>query len=177
MFCSKCGEEIADGSAYCSFCGAKQESIETSQTNSNSAVSSLKEPKKSKKKLWAVLLWLVTLSAIIGVVVWHQSTAWERDLTIQYIDFENVFDDNSCKVYEITNNTSHTLKDVAVVIRIENGVLPVKKWNIEDSILDLEPGETYTYRLYSSMIEKAVEERGEEMLAAQYDIVKINYKK
>ena len=23
MFCSKCGKEIADGSVYCSFCGAK----------------------------------------------------------------------------------------------------------------------------------------------------------
>ena len=68
-----------------------------------------------KKKI----LLLIPLLIIIVAVIWYvSSTQWTRDFDLKYVDLVNVWETDSGDsyyIYEITNNTHRTLKDVSVV--------------------------------------------------------------
>lgn len=129
-----------------------------------------------KKKTWLLVLLLVS----IAVTIWYiTSTQWTRDFDIRYVDFVNVWetdDGNSYSIYEITNNTHRTLRDVSVVISVEyyNG-----KYKYEDSVAySIHPGETVEYILSSEDYKEAAEEQGIFLIyGGTPEIVKIKYSK
>nr|WP_296010830.1 zinc ribbon domain-containing protein [uncultured Blautia sp.] len=57
MFCSKCGKQIPDGTAFCSFCGARQ-AVNTQTPNFH------QEPQKTvkKKKKVNILVWVLAIA-------------------------------------------------------------------------------------------------------------------
>ena len=131
-----------------------------------------------KKKLLIIMPLLVVIVAVIWYV---SSTQWTRDFDLKYVNFVNVWETDggdSYYIYEITNNTHRTLRDVTVVIEVEyfNG-----KFKYEDSVDSIiHPGETVEYRLYSEDYKKAGEEQGEYLIyvyGGTPEIVKIKYSK
>lgn len=128
-----------------------------------------------KKKIW---LFIPLLVAIV-VVIWYASaTQWTRDFDLKYVDHVSDWKTgNSYYVYEITNNTHRTLKDVTVVILVED-VIP-GDWKYEDKVASsIRAGETVEYRLYDEDVEKAAEELGEQAcFVTSLEIVKIKYSK
>lgn len=131
-----------------------------------------------KKKVWLLIPLAVIL---IAVVLYVSSTQWTRDFDLRYVDYvgESEAGNHSGSayyIYEITNNTHRTLKNVSVVISVED-VLP-GDWKYEDSVASsIKPGETVEYRLYDKDIEEAAEELGEQACFASGEIVKIKYSK
>ena len=130
-----------------------------------------------KKKIWL----LIPLLVIIVAVIWYvSSTQWTRDFDIRYVEFVNKgslteSSDYSYYLYEITNNTNRTLKDVTAVILVDD---VTGTWKYEASIsYSIKAGETIEYRLYTKDYKKAAEERGKTIVWATVDIVKIKYSK
>ena len=133
-----------------------------------------------KKKTWLIIPLLV----IIVVAVWHYfSTQWTRDFDIKYVDFVSKgslteSSDYSYYLYEITNNTNRTLKDVSVVISVD---IIGGDFKYEDFVSgSIKPGETIEYRLYIKDYKKEAEERGIELgflSMSSADIVEIKYSK
>lgn len=129
-----------------------------------------------KKKI----LLLIPLLVAIVVVIWYaSSTQWTRDFDLKYVDHVNVWEtdnEDSYYIYEITNNTHRTLRNVSVVIEVEyyNG-----KFKYEDSVISIiHPGETVEYRLYSEDYKEAAEEQGKFLIyGGTPEIVKIKYSK
>ena len=131
-----------------------------------------------KNKKWL----LIPLLVIIVAVMWYvSSTQWTRDFDLKYVDHVSSWESgnnsgDSYYIYEITNNTHRTLKDVRVVILVED-ILP-GDWKYEDKVASsIKPGETVEYRLYSKDCEEATEELGEQAVYATTEIVKIKYSK
>ena len=132
-----------------------------------------------KKKI----LLLVPVLVVIVAVIWYvSSTQWTRDFDIKYVDYvgeseKGNYSGSSYEIYEITNNTERTLKDVRVVISIEDLILE-KHWEYEDTVASsIKAGETVTYKLYRKDCEKALAELGEDPLYFNEEIVKIKYSK
>ena len=127
-----------------------------------------------KKKKWL----LIPLLIIVVAVIWYvSSTQWTRDFDLQYIEYvSDLKTGNSYRIYEITNETHSTLKDVSVVVEVEyyNG-----KFKYEDSVASrIRPGETIEYVLYDKDYEKAAEEQGKHLIyGGTPEIVKIKYSK
>ena len=127
-----------------------------------------------KTKKWLIIPVLV----IIVAVIWYvSSTQWTRDFDLKYVDYVSDWETgNSYRIYEITNNTHRTLKDVSVVISVEyyNG-----EFAYEDKVAySIHPGETVEYKLYSKDYEKAAEEQGKHLIyGGTPEIVKIKYSK
>lgn len=128
-----------------------------------------------KKKKWL----LIPLLVIVVAAIWYvSSTQWTRDFDLRYVDYVSDWENgNSYRIYEITNNTHRTLKDVTVVILVED-ILP-GDWKYEDKVVySIHPGETVEYKLYSKDCEKAAEELGEQAsFVTSLEIVKIKYSK
>ena len=131
-----------------------------------------------KKKKWL----LIPLLVIVVAVIWYvSSTQWTRDFDLQYVDYVSSWETGnhsgkSYRIYEITNNTHRTLKDVSVVISVEDFFVDFK---YEDTVAySIHPGETVEYKLYDTDPEKAAEERGEQLAwGTSVEIVKIKYSK
>lgn len=127
-----------------------------------------------KKKMWI----LISVLVVIVAVIWYSSsTQWTRDFDLKYVDYVSDWETgNSYRIYEITNNTHHTLTDVSVVIEVEyyNG-----EFKYEDSVASrIRPGETVEYVLYDEDYEKAAEEQGKFLIyGGTPEIVKIKYSK
>ena len=72
MNCKKCGTEIADGTQYCTVCGADQNAVENSQINSAPTpqyfAPALQLP-TNRSLLKMIFLSLITFG-IYGVVIW-----------------------------------------------------------------------------------------------------------
>ena len=86
MFCKNCGKEIKDGTKFCEFCGAEQDSVisnnnissnQTSHTNPYSmpSTSNVAPAKKKKGKgfiigvVVAVVVFIIVLVVIINAIV------------------------------------------------------------------------------------------------------------
>ena len=131
-----------------------------------------------KKKMWIFIPLLVVLVATIWYV---SSTQWTRDFDIQYVDYVSSWETgnhsgDSYYLYEITNNTNRTLKDVSVVILVED---LMDEFEYEDQVAySIHPGETIEYKLYSKDYKKAAEEQGEILVSVtSVEIVEIKYSK
>lgn len=132
-----------------------------------------------KKKIWL----LIPLLLIIVAVIWYvSSTQWTRDFDIKYVGYvadtdKGNYSGSSYEIYEITNNTKRTLKNVYVVILIEDSIFE-EEWRYEDWVASsIRPGETVVYKLYEKDCKKALEELGEDPLYFDSEIVKIKYSK
>ena len=129
-----------------------------------------------KNKKW----FIIPVLAIVVAVIWYvSSTQWTRDFDLRYVDYVGEFDKgnysgSSYRIYEITNNTHRTLKDVSVVISVENFFGKIK---YEDTVTyDIQPGETVEYILYTKEWKEALEEQGEQIgWDNEVEIVKIKY--
>lgn len=128
-----------------------------------------------KKKLW----FIIPLLVIIVAVIWYvSSTQWERDFDLKYVDYvgeseKGNYSGSEYSIYEITNNTNSTLKNVSVVILIEDVVLE-KEWTFDDKVTSsIKPGETVVYKLYQKDCKKFLEELGKDPLFYNVEIVKI----
>lgn len=133
---------------------------------------------KNKKGL--ILLLAVIIVAIIAAVIWYvSSTQWTRDFDLRYVEYVSDWETGnysgkSYELYEITNKTNHTLKEVSVVISVDafsDG------FEYEDYVAySVHPGETVEYRLYSGGYEEAAEEQGKTPnIIHSVDIVRIEY--
>lgn len=131
-----------------------------------------------KKKYW----FIIPLVVVVVAVVWYvSSTQWTRDFDIRYVDYvseseKGNLSGSSYYLYEITNNTNRTLKDVSVVILVDK---IGEEFEYEDSVsYRIKPGETVEYKLFSKDYEKVAEERGITLgflSVSSVDIVKIKY--
>lgn len=124
-----------------------------------------------KYKIWLIILVLI-LVAFSG---WryYASTAWERELTVTYSNTQNLYDmieDGVIDVYEITNNTNKTLKDVVLIFEC-TGVL--YKWQYEKLLSEpLRPHETRKVEIRERVIELKSDRE-----VSNFELVKIEYKK
>ena len=133
-----------------------------------------------KNKKWFIILLTVIVVAIIVAVIWYtSSTRWTRDFDIRYVDHISEWETGnhsgkSYDLYEITNTTEHTLKDVYVVISVDAFH---DSFKYEDYVAhSIRPGETVEYRLYSGDYEEAAEEQGKRPIVIHsIDVVKIKY--
>lgn len=129
-----------------------------------------------KKKIWL----LIPLLVIVVAVIWYvSSTQWTRDFDLRYVDYVSSWETGnhsgkSYRIYEITNNTDRTLKDVSVVILVED---LMDEFKYEDFVVSrIRPGETVEYRLYDKDYEEAADEQGEILISVTgVEIVKIKY--
>lgn len=125
-----------------------------------------------KKKGWL----LIPLLIIVVAVIWYiSSTQWTRDFDLKYVEYvSDLKTGNSYRIYEITNNTNYTLKNVSVVISVEyyNG-----EFKYEDTVASsIRPGETVKYKLYDKDYEKAAEEQDKFLIfGGNPEIVRIKY--
>ena len=134
---------------------------------------------KLTKKKWL----LIPVAVILIAVIWYiSSTQWTRDFDIQYVDYvgeseQGNYSGSAYYIYEITNNTHRTFKNVSVVILVED-ILP-GDWKYEDTVTySIKPGETVKYKLYRKDCEKAAEKLGEQAyIVTSLEIVKIKYSK
>ena len=132
-----------------------------------------------KKKMWLLIPVLVVIVAVIWYV---SSTQWTRDFDLRYVDYvdeseKGNYSGSSYSIYEITNNTNRTLKNVSVVILIEDDILE-REWKFDDKAASsIRPGETVVYKLYRKDCEKFLEELGKDPLFYNVEIVKIKYSK
>ena len=130
-----------------------------------------------KKKRWLLIPLLLIIVAIIWCV---SSTQWTRDFDLKYVGYVGENDKgnhsgSSYSVYEITNTTHRTLKDVSVVILIKDDIFD-DEWKYEDDVTSsIRPGETVVYKLYRKDYKKVLEELGEDPLFFDVEIVKIKY--
>ena len=125
---------------------------------------------------------LIPLLVITVAVIWYvSSTQWTRDFDLRYVGYVSESErgnhsGSSYHLYEITNNTDRTLKDVSVVILVD-GI--VEDFEYEDSVsYRIKPGETVEYKLYAKDYKKVAEERGIKLgflSVSSVDIVKIKY--
>ena len=129
-----------------------------------------------KKKRWL----LIPLLLIIVAIIWYvSSTQWTRDFDIKYVDFVSKgslteSSDYSYYLYEITNTTHRTLKDVSVVILVED---VLGDWKYEDHVESrIKPGETVEYKIFIKDYKEAAEKQGETICwVSSVEIVKIKY--
>lgn len=129
-----------------------------------------------KKKYW----FIIPLVVVVVAVIWYvSSTQWTRDFDLKYVDYVSDWETGnlsgkSYRLYEITNTTHRTLKDVSVVIYVDafSG-----GFEYEDYVAhSIQPGETVEYRLYNDDYKKAAEEQGESIIILHsVEIVKIKY--
>jgi hypothetical protein len=127
--------------------------------------------------------WLIGLLLTLAIVlIWfqHQSKAWERDLTVVFIDIEYVTQLNGVEdtqyVYEITNNTNHALSDVKMVFKCFS--YSAKPWLYEASYSDYLPqGATKEFRISKNAILKFNEENNKSRNYYKHELVKVKYKK
>ena len=132
-----------------------------------------------KYKVWC----LIPLVAILIAGGWYvSSTQWTRDFDLKYVDYVGEseagnYSGSAYYLYEITNDTHHTLKNVSVVVSVED-ILP-GDWKYEDYVVSsIRPGETVEYRLYRNDCEEAAEKQGESAyMVTSLEIVKIKYSK
>lgn len=85
----------------------------------------------------------------------------------QYLDgtIDNYEAENDYDIYEITNTTSNTYRDVTVVVTVHNSSLTGKDYDFsyESYIGTMKPGETVEYRLLMSDVYDAGLESGKEL--------------
>lgn len=127
-----------------------------------------------KRRKWLIIGAVVlVVAAVIGIIVWNSATAWERDLTVKYIDYyAEDWDgpEGSHAIYEITNNTQRTIRNARAIIHVSNG-----KWSFdyEDRIGDIHPNETVEYNLWFSDIEDAAAKQDKIIISASGEIARI----
>lgn len=133
-----------------------------------------------KKK---VLLIILSLAVVVGVIWYVSATQWTRDFEIRYVDYvgdtaKGNLSGSSYYLYEITNKTNHTLRDVDVIISVD---CRSGDFEYEDYVsYSMKPGETVEYRLYADDYREVAEERDIELgflSVSSVDITKIEYSK
>lgn len=133
-----------------------------------------------KKKVLLIILLLVV---VVGVIWYVSATQWTRDFEIRYVDYvgdtaKGNLSGSSYYLYEITNKTNHTLRDVDVIISVD---CRSEDFEYEDYVsYSMKPGETVEYRLYADDYREVAEERGIELgflSVSSVDITKIEYTK
>lgn len=135
---------------------------------------------KSLTKKTKILLFVSLLVVIVAVIWCVSSTQWARDFDLKYVGYvgeseKGNYSGSSYEIYEITNNTNRTLRDVCVVIEVEDAISE-KSWKIEDNVVSrIKPGETVVYKLYRKDCEEASKELGKHPLYYDVEIVKIKY--
>ena len=128
-----------------------------------------------KNKKWL----LIPLLLIIVAIIWYvSSTQWTRDFDIKYVDFVSKgslteSSDYSYYLYEITNTTHRTLKDVSVVILVDNYYGDFKYEDLVE--YSIKPGETVEYKLYAKDYKAEANARGVDLFLCSVEIVKIKY--
>lgn len=135
----------------------------------------MKQLYNTKRKKWpAIIVTALIVVAVVGIATWSNSTAWERDLSVKYIDYvSNEPGGSNYYLYEITNNTNRTLRSVTAEVEVLNG--NTRKWTFEDRIGEIKVGETKEYKIYVSDMEDSARERGEKLSWSSADIKRISY--
>jgi hypothetical protein len=114
-------------------------------------------------------------------VVYYKATAWERDLEITFT--KTVYKPQGSynveyELFEIKNNTNHSLKDVYAVIEVKDRILGGASWGYGDKIASsILPGETVEYRQYRSQLNKEAKKQNEVLISPDIIIKRIKYKK
>lgn len=110
---------------------------------------------------------------------YYNFTAWERDLTVAFVGYEEVTKLNGVEdiyeIYEITNNTNRVLSNVTLVFKCKSytGENLIYEYGGHDS---LQQGVTKEFRISSNKIKEYNEENGS-TLYYDHELVKVKYKK
>jgi len=129
-----------------------------------------------KKKL-IIIGSIVLVVLITSGVVWQKSTSWERNFSIKYVErVEKTGTVNTdYYLYEITNKTNKTFKNVDAILKVDNAVF--KDFTFNDEIEStIHPGETVEYKIYWDTIEKKAKEKNIYLSMASVEISNIKYK-
>lgn len=129
-----------------------------------------------EQKTGAMCILLVVI-AILGFVIW-KNNRWKYELDLTYIDSVS-YRNEPFKVeyyeYEVKNKTKRELEDVTVVIVVEDKIFS-KKLELEYQIGTLREGETDTFKIYETWLEKNIEEKDPDFWYCGFHIKKITYK-
>lgn len=136
-----------------------------------------------RKKKWLIIA-AIAVVVVLVIYGWHRSTTqWTRDLNVVYVDRVDKTDvgnhsESSYDLYEITNTTNGTLKEVVVIVSVDT---IYGEFEYEDSVsYTIRPGETVEYRLYDKDYQSAAQEQNIELgflSVSSVEIVKIKYTK
>lgn len=131
----------------------------------------------TKKQKTGGMCILLAVIAILGSVIW-KNNRWKHELDLTYIDsvsYRNEPYKTEYYEYEVTNRTKRKLKDVTVVIVAEDNIFN-RKLELEYRIGTLYEGETDTFKIYRTWLEKNIEEKEPHFWYSGFHIKKITYK-
>lgn len=127
-----------------------------------------------KKAITAVLI----IAFVSAAYMVYFNNRWKHELDLTYIDSVS-YRNEPYKVeyyeYEITNRTKRKLKDVTAVIVAEDNIFN-DKLKLEYYIGSLYEGETDTFKIYETWLEKSIEEKKPHFWYSGFHIKKITYK-
>lgn len=128
------------------------------------------------------------IKLIIGAVIlclvagwyYYNFTAWERDLTVVFIDLEYVTQLNGAEdtqyIYEITNNTNYALRDVEMVFKCYS--YGGQTWLYKGGYKGYLPqGATKEFRISKNAILKFNEENNKSRNYYKHDLVRVKYRR
>jgi DNA-directed RNA polymerase subunit RPC12/RpoP len=165
--CSECGKEISSEAKACPNCGFR--------------VPKTKKPKGSKTPNVGKIISICLLPLIIiGIFAYngiYLKNRWKSVIDFTYIEYvsgSELFDDNGYQLYEVTNTSNKTLKNVHVRIKVVDFF--DKTYEFSDYVaLRLRPGETEEYKLSKRDVLNAAEEQSITSEPYDWDIVGFTY--
>lgn len=125
------------------------------------------------KKAVIVLLCIAIIAVAVAV---YRNNRWKFELDVKYVGYTDGY--YPYYEYEITNNTNRTLKNVTVVIKIEDTIRGYKNETIEYTLGifgTLKVGETETFKLHENVLNKDVDDLGHSYVFWRWDILRIVY--
>lgn len=122
------------------------------------------------KKAVIVLLCIAIIAVAVAV---YRNNRWKFELDVKYVGYIDGY--YPYYEYEITNNTNRTLKNVTVVIKIEDPIEIFKDETLDYSLGTLRVGETETFKLHENVLNKDVDDLGHSYAFWRWDILRIVY--
>lgn len=129
-----------------------------------------------------LLICIISIVLIVGIsfTVWKiNDTKWERTFEITYNGYINeeysIELSNPYTLYTIKNKTNKTVSSIYAVIKVKTWEGKSFKFT-KQITLDLKAGESIEFKLYSSDIEKELDNRNISTYMYNKDIIKIKFK-
>ena len=111
------------------------------------------------------------IALVVTVVIVYRNNRWKNNLDVKYIGYTD--DYSPYYEWEITNESGKTLKNVAVVFKVDNPVWD--DFTFEHTVRHMKKGETTSVKLYWNTVKAEAEKRKIALLMADVDILRITY--
>ena len=127
------------------------------------------------KKYKNLIILIVAVLILGSGIFYYNWTAWERDLTVKFVGYDESAIGDPIDVYEITNNTNRAISKVSLIFNCKS--YTGRKLKYEDGGHGyIPPGTTKEFRVNGREIREFNEENG---VNTYYDheLVRVKYKK